>query len=131
MIYPVYNKEDCHDPSGLAMTSILLFLCGLCDLGDCDPIWKNKANFGKDKMNAKSIITRSYNEITRLDTSWKQTQFYLAPSTAGGLMLEVEKTKPICRPLAGNPKLEFRNNLKGYVWKNKANVKIGNIALSL
>jgi len=62
-ILSIYNTEDYRSTPGLAMTSILLFLCGLC---------------------ASVAITL------------------------------FEKTKPICRPLAGNlchryPKHETRN----------------------
>ena len=46
--------------------------------------WKNKPNFQKGKMNAKSIITRGYGKYIGLDTWWKQTQFKA-------------NSKPICR----------------------------------
>ena len=59
-------------------------------------IWKNKANFQRSQVDAKSVITKRYEKNIGLDTWWKQTQFYLAPRFIWGLRILSEKTKPIC-----------------------------------
>jgi len=94
--------------------------------------WWKQTQFKAKQSQSRGFARKNEVRITKSDNS---------SGVAGCLLPRVgratiwkgafEKTKPIRRPLPEirNTKLEILNKTERCIWKNKANVKMGNMAL--